>query len=74
LNSSWDFDIVGKVIRKREMFTIVVPSAGDLRVVDIFLTLITSKPRFNNPSETSYAGPEIGRYHITLFMGFWDLG
>jgi hypothetical protein len=29
LNISWDFDILGKVIRKRGMVTVVVPSAGD---------------------------------------------
>jgi hypothetical protein len=56
LNISWDLDVLGKVIRKREMFTVVVPSAGDGRVVDICLMLITSKPRFTNPPDTSSAG------------------
>jgi hypothetical protein len=46
---SWDFEILGKVMRKRGMFTVVVPSTGDLRVVDICFMLITSKPKFNNP-------------------------
>jgi hypothetical protein len=43
------------------MFTVVVPSTGDRQVVHICLTLITSKPRFTNPSEMSSAGFEAGR-------------
>jgi hypothetical protein len=39
LNISWDSDVRGKVIRKRGMFTVVVPSAGDRRVADICFTL-----------------------------------
>jgi ribose/xylose/arabinose/galactoside ABC-type transport system permease subunit len=31
-NIPWDFDVLGKVIRKRGMFTVVVPSARDGRV------------------------------------------
>jgi hypothetical protein len=54
LNISWDFDALGKVIRQRGMFTVVVPSAGDQWVADICLMLITSKPGFTNPSEMSY--------------------
>jgi hypothetical protein len=74
LNISWDFDVLGKVIRKRGMFTVVVPSAGDQWVVHICSMLITSKPRFTNPCEMSSAGVETGRCHITAFVGFWDLG
>jgi hypothetical protein len=74
LKISWDFDILGKVIRKRGMFIVVVSSAGDGWLVDICLTLITSKPRFTNPSEMSYAGAETGRCRITAFVGFWDFG
>jgi hypothetical protein len=74
LNISRDFDVLGKVIRKRGMFIDVVPSAGDRRQVDICLMLITSKRRFTNPSEMSSAGAETGRYHISAFIGFWDLG
>jgi hypothetical protein len=66
---SWDFDVLGKVIRKREMCT-VVSSARDPWVVDICLTLITSKPRFTNPSEMFSAGAEAGRYSITVSAGF----
>jgi hypothetical protein len=44
LNISWDFDVLGKVIRKRGMFTLVVRSAGDRWLIDICLTQITSKP------------------------------
>jgi hypothetical protein len=32
LNISWDFDLLGKVLRKRGMFIVVVPSACDRRV------------------------------------------
>jgi hypothetical protein len=74
LNISWDSDVLGKVIRKRGMFTVVVPSAGDRRVVDICLTQIIYKPRFTNPSEMSSAGVDPGGCHITDFTGFWDLG
>jgi hypothetical protein len=59
---------------KRGMFAVVVPSAGDRRMIDICLTLITSKPRFTNPSEKSSAGVEIGRSYITAFIGFSALG
>jgi hypothetical protein len=74
LNISWDFDVLGKVIRKRGMFIMSVPSAGDRRVVDICLTLITSKPRFANPTGISSAGVVNGRCRITVCIGFWDLG
>jgi hypothetical protein len=73
LNTSWDSEVLGKVIMKRGMFTVVVPSAGDRRLADIFLTLITSKPRFTNPSEMSSAGAETGRCRISACVGFWDL-
>jgi hypothetical protein len=42
---SWDFVVLGKVMRKRGRFTVDVPSAGDQREVDICLTLITLKAR-----------------------------
>jgi hypothetical protein len=35
-NISWDYDVLGKVIRKRGVLTMVVPSAGDRRVADTF--------------------------------------
>jgi hypothetical protein len=70
---SWDFDGLGKVLRKKGTFAVVVVSANDQRVVDICLTLITSKPRFINPSEMSSAGAETGSCCITAFIGFWDL-
>jgi hypothetical protein len=65
--------VLGKVIRKRGIFTVAVPSAGDRRMVDICLMLITSKPRFTNPFQMSSAGAETGRFRIIAFMGFWDL-
>jgi hypothetical protein len=42
LNILWNSDVLGKVIKKRRMFTVAVASAGDRRVVDICLTLIKS--------------------------------
>jgi hypothetical protein len=36
--------------------------------------LITSKPKFSNLSEISYAGIETGRCSMTTFIGFLDLG
>jgi hypothetical protein len=73
---SWNFGVVGKVIRNKEVFAMVIPSASDGRVVDICLTLITSKPKFINPSDCEIysAGVETGRCRITAFIGFWDLG
>jgi hypothetical protein len=38
--------MLGKVVRKRGMFTVVVSSARDQQMVDICLILITLKPRF----------------------------
>jgi hypothetical protein len=69
LNILWDFDILGKVIMKRGMFTVVVPSAGVRWVVDICLTLLTSRPRLTNPFEMSSAGDGTRRCHITAFIG-----
>jgi hypothetical protein len=47
---SREFDIFGEVIKKRGMFTVVVPSAGDRRVTNIWLVLRTWNPRFTKPS------------------------
>jgi hypothetical protein len=74
LNISWDFAVLGKIIRKRGMFTVVVHSAGYRQVVDICLPLITSKLRFTHPSEMSSGGAETVRYPTTGFIGCWDLG
>jgi hypothetical protein len=46
---SCDFVFIDEVIRKRGRFTVVVPSEGDRRVVNLCLTLITSKLVFTNP-------------------------
>jgi hypothetical protein len=69
-NILWDFYVLGKVIMKRVMFAVVVPYAGDERVLDICLTVITSKSRFTNPSDMFTAGDENGRCRITAFVGF----
>jgi hypothetical protein len=41
---SWDFFVLGKVIRKRGRFMVVDPSDGDRRVTVICLKLIMSNP------------------------------
>jgi hypothetical protein len=74
LNISWDFVVIGKVIRNKGRLTWDVPSAEDLLVDDICLTLIKSNPRPTKPSEMSSAGVLNGRCRITALMGFWDLG
>jgi hypothetical protein len=73
LNISWNFDVLGKVMRKRGRFTVDDPSAGDLRVADSCVALMTSKPRPTNPSEMSSAGLVNGRCRITAFIGFRSL-
>jgi hypothetical protein len=55
LNISGDIDILGRVMRKRGRFTVGVLFAGDRRVADICLTLITSNPRSIVPFEMSFA-------------------
>jgi hypothetical protein len=74
LKMSCDFAILGKVIRNKGRFLVVDSSEGDLRVVVICLTLTTSNSRLSSPSEISLAGVLSGRWRITAFMGFWDLG
>jgi hypothetical protein len=51
------------------MFLFRVPSDGDRRVVDIFLTRMMSKPRSISPSQMSCAGVFIGRWRIMVLMG-----
>jgi hypothetical protein len=72
---SCDLGVLGKVIRNvgGGGVTLVGPSVDDRRVVVICLTLMTSKPRFTNPSEMSSARVLSGRWHITALMGFRDL-
>jgi hypothetical protein len=71
---SWDFVVLGKVIRDRLKFMVVDASEGDRRVSVICLTLITSNPRLTSPSDISSAGVLCGRWRITAFIGFSDLG
>jgi hypothetical protein len=52
---SWEFAVLGKVIRKSEI-------------------IITSKPRLTSSSDMSSAGVLCGRWRITAFMDFSDLG
>jgi hypothetical protein len=55
LKISWDFAVLGRVIRYKGRFLDDVPSEGDRREVVIFLTLITSNPSVTSPSEISSA-------------------
>jgi hypothetical protein len=74
LKFSSDFAALGNVMRNRGMFTAVDPSEGDRRVAVICLTLLTSKPRLTSPSDMSSAGVLGGKWRITAFMDFRDLG
>jgi hypothetical protein len=56
------------------MFVVADPSGGDRRVAVICSTLITSKPRLTSASDMYSAGVLRGRWRITAFMGFRDLG
>jgi hypothetical protein len=58
---SWDFAVLGKVIRKRGRFMFVDPSEGDRKVALICLTLITSNPRLTSPSDMYSAGVLCGK-------------
>jgi hypothetical protein len=59
LKISWDFAVLGRVIRYKGRFVDVdVPSEGDRREVVICLTLITSNSRVTSPSEISFARVE----------------
>jgi hypothetical protein len=71
---SWDFVVLGNIIRQLGRFMFVDPSEGDRRVVVIRLTLITSNPRLTSPSDIAYAGVLCGRWCISAFIGFSYLG
>jgi hypothetical protein len=73
---SWDFTVLGKVIRKRLRFRVVDPSEGDGRLAVICLMLIMTKPRLISLSDMSSAGVFCGRWRITAFMAFriWGRG
>jgi hypothetical protein len=74
LKISWDFAVLGKVIRKRERFMVFDPSGGDRRVAVISLTLITSNLRLASLSDMYPVGVFCGRWRITAFIGFSDFG
>jgi hypothetical protein len=61
LKISWDFAVLGKVIRNKGRFLVTAPSVDDRRMVVNCLILITPKPRFTSPSEMSSAGVLRGR-------------
>jgi hypothetical protein len=71
---SWDFAVLGKVIRKRGRFMFVDMPEGDRRVAVICVTLITSNPRLTSPSDKTSAGVMCGRWRITALIGFSELG
>jgi hypothetical protein len=58
-------------MKERKMFNVVVLSAGNRREAGIYLTLITSKPKFTIPFLMSSAGAVNERYN-TITIGFWD--
>jgi hypothetical protein len=64
---SWDFAVLGKVIRKKGKFMCFDPSGSDRRVAVIFLTLITSNPRLTSESDMSSVGVLCGLHG---FFGF----
>jgi hypothetical protein len=59
---------------KRWWFMVFDSSGDDGRVTVVCLKLMTSKPRLTSPSDVSYAGVFCGKWPITAFMGFSDLG
>jgi hypothetical protein len=65
-----DFDALWRVIKKMRMFTVVVPSAVDWRIVYNCLRIITSMSRFAMPYETFSAETENEMFCITTFTGF----
>jgi hypothetical protein len=67
-----DFAVLGKVIRNKGRFLVVVPSEGGRWVVVICLTLITSKPRFTSSSEIFSAGV-LGEVTYHCFYGLLGL-
>jgi hypothetical protein len=67
---SWDFDVLGKVIRKRGRFKVFDTSGGDRRMVVIYLALITTKLRLTSPSNVSSAGVVCGRWLSPLHVVF----
>jgi hypothetical protein len=71
---SWDFLVLGKVLRKSGRVITLDSSGGDRPLVVICLTLITSKPRLTNPSEMSWAGVLCGRWRMTAFICFLYFG
>jgi hypothetical protein len=71
---SWDFAVLGKVIRNRGRFVILGSSGDDRREVVICLTLNTSKPSSTSPSDISTARVFKGKWRITALIGLSDLG
>jgi hypothetical protein len=69
-----DFAVLGRISGNRGTFIIFESSGGERRVAVICLTLTTSKQGLANPSEISSAGVLCGRWRITVFVGFTDLG
>jgi hypothetical protein len=74
LKISWDFAVLGRVIRNNGRVFFYAPSVGDRRVVVICLTLMISKPRFTSSSEMSSTGVLVGRCRMIAFTCFRSLG
>jgi hypothetical protein len=61
LKISWDFAILGRVIRNNGRVFVDAPSVGNRRIAVICLTLITSKPWVTRLLEMSSGGILGGR-------------
>jgi hypothetical protein len=61
------------MIMKRKRFAVFVPSSFNGRVVCIYFTLITSKPRFTNLCEVSFAELDTGNTFSQTFVAILNL-
>jgi hypothetical protein len=61
---SWNFAVLGKVIRIRGMFMAFDPSGMTDGWLSSALTLVTSNPRLTSPSDVSSAGVICGRWPL----------
>jgi hypothetical protein len=68
---SWNFAVLGKVIRKRGRFMIFDPAGGNRLVDVICLTPITSKPRLTNPVLYRCVVWQVAYHRLHGFFGFW---
>jgi hypothetical protein len=67
---SWDFAVLGKVLRNKGRLTICDPSGGVRPTVVISLTLMTSKPRLIRPPEISW---KVTNCSLNWFFRYWEI-